>query len=114
MSGTYYGTTAGSTLQNPPVLIAQAMAGSIGNAPFMIGAGLWFYTSTNYSTDIQNSGTPLITDGQVLGMKRGDVLMSVASVSTSDIIPVLALDVIVSVSTAGVFTSTNRITSTME
>lgn len=113
MTGTYYGTSAGSTLQNPPVVIAQAMAGKIGNAPFAQGAKLWFYTSTNYSTDIENSATALITDGKELGFTYGDVLLSVVFTSTSDVIPVIALDAIVSVTTAGVFTSTNRITSTM-
>lgn len=112
MTGTYNGTTAGSTSQNPPILLAEVLGGRVTNAPNMTGGRLWFYQSTNYSTDIENGGTPIITDGKTLGMRVGDVLLSVASTASDSVIPVLALDVIVSVTTAGAYTSTNRITST--
>lgn len=113
MTGTYYGNTAGSTLMNPPIVIAQSVMGDIGNAPFAQGGKLWFYQSTNYSTDLENDGTELITDGRELGMSRGDVIMSVVFTSTSDILPILALDVVTQVSSAGILTSSDAsITST--
>lgn len=112
MTGTYYGTTSASTLANPPVVIAQPMMGGLGNAPFLQGSKLWMWQSTNYSTDIEAGGTPIITDGLALGMKTGDVMISVVSVSTSDIIPFLQLSVITSVTTAGALISTNVIHAT--
>ena len=112
MTATYYGTTAGSTLQNPPIVVAQAMMGVIGNAPGMKGGRLWFYTSTNYSTDISNSGTPIILDAEALGMKSGDLLLGVASSSDGDPAPFCFIMPVVSVSTSGALFSTNVISST--
>lgn len=73
----YAGTTAGSTSANPPVVIAQAMSGTIGNAaPGPTGSKVWFYTSTAAFTDmVGSSASAYITDGYALGMKAGDLIM---------------------------------------
>lgn len=112
MTATYYGTTAGSTLQNPPVVVAQAMMGVFGNAPGSQGGRFWFYQSTNFSSDIENGGTAVITDGKALGMKPGDLLFGVQTSSAGDVTPFTFITPIITVTTAGAFTSTNVISST--
>lgn len=81
----YSGTTAGSTSANPPVQIAQAMAGQIGNAaPAPTGAKVWFYTSTSAFTDIVgSSASAYFTDGAALGMKAGDLVIGVCAAATA-------------------------------
>lgn len=47
---------------NPPVLVAQPIA----------ALGIWVYSSTDVSTDVDASG--YFTNGYQLGMKVGDVV----------------------------------------
>lgn len=81
----YYGTTQSSSLVNPPRCIAgNALAGVAGattglstapDAPNTQGGSLWFYASTNLTTDVVASN--FFSDGLKLGMRPGDVVLGV-------------------------------------
>jgi len=79
----YSGTTAASSVSNPPRQLIQSIGGSFGttglttnpNAPGAQGGGLWFYASTNLTTDLVASG--FFSDGEALGMRPGDLVMGV-------------------------------------
>lgn len=84
MTLSYSGTTAGSTLANPPVLLAAAIGGranwvTSGSTAavntYGSGAKLWFYTSTNVAGDMVALNS--IGDGVSLGMTLGDILIGV-------------------------------------
>lgn len=79
----YSGTTAGTTLANPPRCIAgPALYGNIGTsvlttapaAPNAQGGNVWFYCSTNKTTDITADG--FFDDGFYLGMRPGDLVIA--------------------------------------
>jgi len=79
MTMTYYGTTAASTSKNPPNLLYSVIGGQV---PFpgdlttrAMGGKLWIYSSTNAPSDLSGAGS--ITDGGVLGMKPGDIMLCV-------------------------------------
>lgn len=78
----YQGSTAASTLANPPVMVTQGIAyASSGPRTF---PRTWIYTSTHISSDIEEAN--FFTDGLELGMKVGDQLVhteSTAYVMTS-------------------------------
>lgn len=125
----YYGTTQLSSIANPPrQLIAPfatnpALAGSTeylstqgstaannANAPGGGGGGLWFYSSTNATTDI--TATNFFSDGFYIGMRAGDVVMGNQFSSLGSSVTTF-VGSIVSVSTAGASLSTGTlITST--
>lgn len=77
----YSGSTAASSVANPPRQMVQSIAANQGttglttapSAPGAQGGGLWFYCSTNATTDIVASG--FFTDGEALGMRPGDMVM---------------------------------------
>ena len=84
----YSGTTAGSTLANPPVLMASAMGGKIinnGSTQGGTGAGagcnIWFYTSTNGTTEFFASN--YFTDAYYIGMRAGDLLICVGDTAST-------------------------------
>lgn len=93
MTMTYNGSTAGSTLSNPPVLLAAAIGGHVqfatsgstaGVAKLPTGAAgakLWFYSSTNIFSDVFGAAT--FNDGYALGMSPGDVLIGVQTSADS-------------------------------
>jgi hypothetical protein len=93
MSLTYNGSTAGSTLANPPVLLAGAIGGhvqfvtsgstaGVSNLPIgASGAKLWFYSSSNSGTEL--AGAAAISDGPALGMSLGDVIIGVQTTAAS-------------------------------
>lgn len=111
MTTTYSGTTAGATSANPPILISNPQAGTIANAPGSKGAKLWFYTSTNAATDVAlNANT--FTDGKVLGMAEGDVLIGVYSTSAGSTVQFMYMGVLTAVTTSGVGMSSAFISST--
>lgn len=112
MTITYNGSTAGSTSANPPVVIAQAMSGTIANAPGVKGAKLWFYTSTNAATDVATGQATSFTDATRLGMSEGDVVLGVYSTSAGSTVPFLYLGVVAGVSTSGAALSSSFISST--
>lgn len=121
----YFGSTQLSSLANPPrQLIAPfavnpALQGSTEflstqgstaannpNGPGGGGGGLWFYSSTNLTTDLVAAN--FFSDGFYLGMKAGDAVMgnqysSLGSTVTS------FLGSIVSVSTAGASMTTGSV-----
>ena len=84
----YSGTTAGSTLANPPVLMASAMGGKIinnGSTQGGTGAGagcnIWMYTSTNGTTEFFASN--YFTDAYYIGMRAGDLLICVGDTAST-------------------------------
>lgn len=79
----YSGTTAASSLSNPPRKLVEGVAGNAGTtgltttpgAPGGQGGALWFYSSTNMTTDIVASN--FFSDGKQLGMRPGDMVIGV-------------------------------------
>lgn len=78
----YSGTTAASSLRNPPRLVAggalygQPASSGLSTAPDSPnsqGGQIWMYVSTNLTTDVTASG--FFTDGAKLGMRPGDWVM---------------------------------------
>lgn len=125
----YFGTTAASSNSNPPrQLVAPfacnpALLGSTEflstqgstatnnpNGPGGGGGGLWYYASTNATTDFNASN--FFSDGFYLGMRAGDVVICASYTSLGSSVQI-AIGAIVSVSTAGASMSTGSvITST--
>lgn len=100
----YNGTTASSTLANPPILMVGAGLGGIvlnngstlGGAAAGMGAQWWHYTSTDSTTAPFTAN--YFSDAKFIGMKAGDVVFQVGA--TGSTISV-AVSVIGAVSTAG-------------
>lgn len=119
MSLTYNGTTAGSTLANPPVLMKSAMGGHLqyvtsGStvAPMTYGSGakIWFYASSNAASEL--AGAAAINDGVALGMTIGDVMLGVTTTAGSTA-PIFFAGVLVTSGGSTSFClSSNVITST--
>jgi len=77
----YSGSTAASSVANPPRLLV----GQVASLPVSTGLStatatqhqqggqLWFYSSTNKSTDILAAG--FFSDGKALGMHPGDIVL---------------------------------------
>ena len=128
----YFGgpaTTVATSLQNPPRQLVAPFAnnpvisgstqflstqGSTAannpNGPGGGGGGLWFYTSTNLTTDLTASN--FFSDGFYLGMRAGDVVIGSQFSSLGSTVTTFTGS-IVSVSTAGASMSTGTlITST--
>ena len=115
----YSGSTAGTTSANPPKLVvtgalAQTPATTgLTTAPSAAGGqggGLWYYASTNATTDLTASN--FFTDAWYLGMRPGDCVMGVQFTSAGSSI-VTFFGGITGVSTSGASLSTGSlITST--
>jgi hypothetical protein len=118
----YFGTTSPSSQSNPPrqlvapfatnpAIVGSTMflstqgstAANNPNAPGGGGGGLWYYASTNATTDMTASN--FFSDGFYLGMRPGDVVMTVSFTSLGSSV-ITGLGAIVSVSTAGASLST--------
>lgn len=106
----YSGSTAASSVANPPRQLLTAgmsmLTGSTGlttapSAPNGQGGGLWFYCSTNQSTDIAATG--FFTDGKALGMRPGDMVMGVQFTSAGSSVTTF-YGAITSISSAGAAT----------
>jgi hypothetical protein len=109
----YSGTTAASTVANPPVCIggylglgpnstASAAAGSWGKS-------LWLYNSSHSSTQLTDSN--FFSDAQALGMKMNDIVMAVCNTGSSVSIVIGVLSSVTSdganlASTGGILSST--------
>lgn len=88
----YSGSTAASTLANPPVLVSSGMSRiAINNGSTVNGTGggsgtqLWVYTSTNSATEASsgtNSGA-FFSDGYALGMRNGDIVFMVGATAAT-------------------------------
>lgn len=117
----YLGSTQASSAVNPPRLLAggfHSRPGATGLLGILttnqnqqaVGGNLWTYTSTNTSTELEAS--LFISDGWALGMRPGDVVMSVSYTSGST--HTLSFNVVTNASTSGVTLSTgSRISSSM-
>lgn len=115
----YSGSTASSSLANPPrLVIAAAIAQTpqttgLTTAPASAnaqGGQLWFYTSTNLTTDLTASN--FFSDGYYLGMRPGDVVFGNQFSSAGSSVTTFTGS-IVGVSTSGASLSTGSlITST--
>jgi len=79
----YFGTTAASSVSNPPVLLwrgagSRTILGTSGTTAWSSGVtragGIqqWQYISTNLTTDLTVAG--VFTDGKNLGMQVGDIM----------------------------------------
>lgn len=80
----YFGTTQASSLINPPRLVSfSAISQTPGTtglstapaSPNAQGGQLWYYSSTNLTTDIVASN--FFSDGYYLGMRPGDTVFGV-------------------------------------
>lgn len=77
----YSGSTASSSVANPPRKLIEGMVGNQGTTglttvpavPGGQGGALWAYSSTNKTTDLTESN--FFSDGNLLGMKPGDIVM---------------------------------------
>lgn len=115
----YSGSTAGSTLANPPRKIVEGIAAlpnstGLTTAPAVPGGqggALWVYNSTNKTTDLTEAN--FFSDGYYLGMRPGDIVMGCWFTSAGSSV-VTYQGVITGVSTAGASLSTGALmTSTM-
>jgi hypothetical protein len=117
----YVGTTAASSVANPPnridtALLSQRNRGE--STSVFEGGSLWTYNSTNLTTDLTATAGGFFTDGGRLGMRNGDILLASCAQSTlpqSSTSAVLLIGIIsgvsadddtASVSTEGFITST--------
>jgi hypothetical protein len=93
----YVGTTAASSVANPPILLARGMGqvtstsgnllystaatsqstSSAGFPAVTGGTGLWYYASSDPSTTIVGT-LSYFTDGLQLGMRNGDLIFMLA------------------------------------
>lgn len=103
----YSGTTAATSVSNPPRnVLAAAMSmvsGTTGlttapSAPGGQGGGLWYYCSTNATTDLVASG--FFSDGENLGMRPGDMVMGVQFTSAGSSV-ITFYGAITAITTAG-------------
>lgn len=106
----YYSSTEASSISNPPLLLVRG----IGTAPYSTalstaipggkqGAGIWYYSSTNGSTDTMTAG--FFSDAKLLGMRPGDTVLGVYYSSAASSAVIYA-GVITGVSTSGAALST--------
>lgn len=118
----YSGSTAGSTLANPPMLISSGMAKvALNNGSTIIGAAkgsgaqLWLYTSTNSATEASsgtNSGT-FFSDAFYLGMKNGDVVIMVGATAATTVgIAIGVIQGITSTGGGGYMSTGSQVSST--
>lgn len=106
----YVGTTAASSVQNPPIQIARGIAGGILGST-ALGTGLWFYTSTDGTTVMESS--TYFTDGFYLGMRGGDVVLGAAAATAGSTAMLSYIGALSVCTTAGVgLTTAGTITST--
>ncbi len=106
----YSGSTAASSLQNPPICIAGGVSpfSNINNAvigstasPLFGGNRLWFYSSTDGTTLLQAAG--YFTDGALLGMRNGDVLIAPCSTAVGSTATGLGIGILLTTNSTGGF-----------
>lgn len=102
----YLGTTASSSVANPPQCIGPGMGvgGRLGTTLTPMGLRLWIAGTTDTSTSFFTSN--YIADAKPLGMKQGDVLIYVAQTSSVASSQVLGMGVVGAVTTDGTQLST--------
>lgn len=105
----YSGTTAASSVANPPILLVRGV-GTLVNAagavigstaqPNVGGTGLWYYASTDGATICSSPG--YFTDGRQLGMRNGDFILIAAATAVGSTTVGAALGLLMTTnSTAG-------------
>ena len=78
----YSGSTASSTIANPPIQIARGLGGGITTTSTAgSGTGLWLYNTSNGCTEMMAAN--YFTDGYALGMRSGDIIMGVSCTGSS-------------------------------
>lgn len=111
----YSGTTAATSLSNPPrQVLSASMSMVVGTtglstapaAPGGQGGGLWFYSSTNLTTDL--TATNFFSDGKALGMRPGDAVYGVQFTSAGSSVTTF-MGAITGVSTLGASLSTGSL-----
>ena len=79
---TYAGSTAASSVANPPMRIAGGLGGvSEQSTASGGGRGLWLYNSSHSTTQLTD--TAFFTDAYYLGMKAGDIVMGAQATGSS-------------------------------
>lgn len=115
----YSGSTAATTVANPPRRIVGGIATppqstslttNPTRAPGGQGGSIWYYCSTNATTDLVASN--FFSDGWYLGMRPGDMVMGCQFTSAASSV-VTFWGAVASASTAGASLSTGSlVTST--
>lgn len=113
----YSGTTAASSVQNPPILLIRALS-QVTNATGNVvgtttvnaannvggGCGIWYYQSTDYTSNIVNVVTnPYFTDGYQLGMRNGDVIFIAGASSANSTTVFISMAVLCTTNSTGGF-----------
>lgn len=108
----YLGTTASSSVANPPICVNPGIGGShrIASTGCPMGNRLWMYGSTE-----ANSSSPFtanfFTDAKNLGMKQGDVVICINMATTVASSQVLSMGAVGAVTTDGTQLSTHSFIS---
>jgi hypothetical protein len=93
----YSGSTAASSVANPPIRIGGAMTNTCNTLSTAgSGAQLWLYNSSHSSTQLTD--TDFFSDAYYLGMKKGDVVMFMGSTGSSGAV---GLGILGAVTTSG-------------
>jgi len=103
----YLGSTALSSVANPPVLMARAglaPTNNVASTSVAEGMGLWYYNSSNLTTDITSAN--FFTDAKRLGMRNGDSMIAATFSTESSTGHVLTIGMVTGVSTSGANLST--------
>ena len=106
----YSGTTAASSVSNPPIQIARAVGGGLNTLSTVgTGGGLWMYNSSHSSSQLTDAN--FFTDAKKLGMKQGDGMIFMGSTGSSGaiglgLIGAVTTDGAALASTGGIVSST--------
>jgi len=103
----YSGTTAASSVANPPNLIASSLGGRLtAGSSATVGAGgnVWLYSSTNLTTDM--TAASFFTEAFYIGMKQGDIVLGAQASSAGSTTQIAYVGVLGAVTTAGAALST--------
>lgn len=97
----YIGSTAASSIANPPGLISRPLGpgARVASTGCPIRLGLWVFGSTDTTSSPFTSG--YFSDGYEIGMRQGDIVMCVGMTSTVSSSQVLMIGVVSSVSSTG-------------
>ncbi len=104
----YVGSTAASSVANPPKRIDSgvlAMRSIRESTSVNEGGGVWSYNSTNTKANLQTTG--FISDAGNIGMRNGDILMSVCWTTEASSGHTLVIGIVKFDSTSAASLSTN-------
>lgn len=110
----YVGTTAASSVANPPNRIDNALLSQRNireSTSVAEGGSIWAYTSSNLTTDTASSS--FFSDAGKLGMRNGDVVISASHSTEGSTSYILVIGMVTFDSTSAAHLSTQgTITST--